>query len=188
MMTMLPRLGMTRSLAFLVLIAASSVAARAAGDEPATTVSGLSVYAGPGPSVQSTYPASGASVPAGVVILKIVFDQPMAPDAWAYGPSADGDFPKCLADPRLLGDQRTYVLLCNVAQGRPFALQINGTPRFANAYGRSAKPFTLKFSTTDALTRDLHSALLQAGLADTDEPIMTWRDPGHGVSQTAPPE
>ena len=171
-----------------MLIAACCLAPLGARGDSATEVGGLTVAAGPGPTVQSTYPASGASVPAGVVILKIVFDQPMAPDAWAYGPSVDGDFPKCLADPRLLADQRTYVLLCTVAQGRGFALEINGTPRFASAYGRSAKPYTLKFSTTADLTRDLHSALLQAGLADVDQPIMTWRDAGQGVSQTPPPQ
>jgi hypothetical protein len=39
------------------------------------------------------------------------------------------------------------------------------------------------------MTRALHDALSQAGLDDTDDPIMTWGDPGQGVSQTAaPPE
>jgi hypothetical protein len=170
-----------------MLIAACCLAAPAARAQ-ATKVDGLVVVAGPGPTVQSTYPASGGSVPAGVMILKIVFDQPMTSDAWAYGPSADGDFPRCLAHPRLLSDQRTYVLLCNVAANRTFAVEINPAPRFASAYGRSAKPFTLTFSTTDADTFDLHNALLQAGLADTDAPIMTWSDDGHGVSQTAPPQ
>ncbi len=178
---------MTRLLAAFMLIAPCCLAAPAARAQATKSVEGLVVVAGPGPTVQSSYPISGGSVPAGVMILKIVFDQPMTPDAWAYGPSADGDFPKCLADPRLLGDQRTYVLLCSVAANRTFAVEINFAPRFASAYGRSAKPFTLKFSTTDAITRDLHNALLQAGLADTDEPIMTWRDDGQGVSQTAPP-
>jgi hypothetical protein len=178
---------MTRPLAALTLIAACGLAPLGARSDSTTEVNGLTIVARPGPAVQSTYPATGDSVPAGVVIVKIVFDQPMSPDAWAYGPSADGDFPKCLADPRLLADQRTYVLLCTAPQSRTLALEINGTPRFASTYGRSAKPFTLKFATTDALTRDLHSALMQAGLADTDQPIMTWRDPGKGVSQTAPP-
>lgn len=177
---------MTRLLAASTLVAASCIAAHAASAE-ATKVDGLVVVGGPGPTVQSTYPAAGGSVPAGVMILKIVFDQPMAPDAWAYGPSTDGDFPKCLADPRLLSDQRTYVLLCNVAPNRPFAVEINSTPRFASAYGRSAKPYTLKFSTTEAGTFDLHDALAQAGLSDTDDPIMTWRDKGQGVSETPPP-
>jgi hypothetical protein len=178
---------MMRSLATVVLVSGCCLAAPAAKTQPVKQVEGVVVVAGPGPTVQSTYPASGGSVPAGAVIVKIVFDQPMAPDAWAYGPSAEGDFPKCLANPRLLNDQRTYALLCSLPPNRTFALVINGTPRFESAYGRSAKPFTLKFATTDADTPSVHDALLQAGLTDGDQPIMTWHDEGRGVSQSATP-
>jgi hypothetical protein len=112
----------------------------------------------------------------------------MTPNAWAYGRSAEGEFPDCLADPRLLNDQHTYALLCTVQAGRTYAVEINATPRFASAYGRSAKLYVLKFSTSDGDgTRTLHDALQQAGLDDTADPIMTWRDPGQGVSQSAPP-
>ncbi|MEJ0067319.1 MAG: hypothetical protein WDM85_19525 [Caulobacteraceae bacterium] len=45
-----------------------------------------------------------------------------------------------------------------------------------------------EFTTNDDITRSLHKALLQAGLDDADDPIMTWRDPGQGVSQTAEPQ
>jgi hypothetical protein len=178
---------MMRPLAAVVLISALSLAPPPAGSQPARQVEGVVVPGGPPPVVQSTYPTSGGSIPAGAVILKIVFDQPMAPDAWAYGPSAEGDFPRCLANPRLLDDQRTYALLCSLPPNRAFALVINATPKFASAYGRSAKPFTLKFTTSDADTASVHDALLQAGLTDRDAPIMTWRDPGRGVSQSATP-
>jgi len=179
---------MTRPLVAPVLIALCCLAAPAAGAQPPKEVQGLVVEAGPGPTVKSTYPNSGGGVPAGTVILKIVFDQPMTADAWAYGRSAEGDFPDCLAQPRLLGDQRTFVLLCSAAlANRTYAVEINLAPRFASANGRWAKPFTLKFSTNDEITRSLHDALLQAGLDDSADPIMTWRDAGQGVSQTAPP-
>jgi hypothetical protein len=176
---------MTRPLAAALLIAA--LAAGSAGAQPANEVHGLVVVAGPGPTVTSTYPAAGDSVPAGVMILKITFDQAMTPDAWAYAASPEGEFPHCLADPRLLADARTYVLLCTVLPNRGYAVEINDAPRFASATGRSARSYTLKFSTTDSVTRGLHDALSQAGLVDTDDPIMTWRDPGQGVSQTPPP-
>jgi hypothetical protein len=179
---------MMRTLVVPVLIALCCVAAFAASAQTPKKVEELVVVPGPGPAVQSTYPKAGDSVAAGTVILKIVFNQPMAPDAWAYGRSADGDFPDCLAEPRLLDDQRTFVLLCSLdLPNRTYALEINLAPRFASAEGRSAKPYTLKFSTNDEITRGLHAALLQAGLGDADDPIMTWRDPGQGVSQTAPP-
>ena len=155
--------------------------------QAAHEVQPLVVVPGPGPAVGSTYPAAGARVPGGVMILKIVFDQPMTPDAWAYGRSEGADFPNCLANPRLLADQRTFVLLCSVASNHAFALQINAAPRFASAYGRSARPYVLRFSTTADATINLHEALAQAGLADTDDPIMTWSDPGRGVSQSVAP-
>ena len=178
---------MMRCLAAIVLMGAFCLAAPAATAQAAKQVEGVVVVAGPGPAVKSTYPAAGGRVPAGAVIVKVVFDQPMTPDAWAYGPSPEGDFPKCLENPRLLNDQRTFALLCSVAPNRTYALVINAAPRFASAYGRSAKAFTLTFATTDDDTPGVHDALLQAGLTDADEPIMTWHDPGRGVSQTATP-
>jgi len=140
--------------------------------------------AGPGPKVTSSFPANGASVAAGVVVLKIEFDQPMTPDAWAYGGSDAGAFPRCLARPRLLGDQHTFALLCTLEPNRTYALQINPAPAFKNAGGRSAKPYPLSFSTSAAITRNMHDALTQAGLTDADEPLMSWDDPGQGVSHS----
>jgi hypothetical protein len=154
---------------------------------PTKDVSGVVVAAGPPPAVKSTYPTSGESIPAGAVIVKIVFDQPMTADAWAYGPSPEGEFPKCLANPRLLNDGRTFALLCSLPSNHKFAMAINPAPRFASEYGRLAKSYVLTFASTDANTPGVHDALVQAGLTDGDQPIVTWQDPGRGVSQTAPP-
>jgi hypothetical protein len=178
---------MARRLAALMSIAACGLAGAGARADAAKEVQGLVVVTGPGPTVKSTYPATGGAVPGGIVILKVVFDQPMTPQAWAYGHSPEGDFPDCLADPRLLGDQRTYVLLCRVSPSRTYAVEINAAPRFANENGRSAKAYTLKFTTGADLVTSLHDALLGAGLKDEDDPIMTWRDTGQGVSQSAEP-
>jgi hypothetical protein len=179
---------MSRAPAVLVLIAAGALAVSAAGAQPTPEVKGLTIVPGPGPAVTSTYPAAGASVPGGALVLKLVFDQPMAPGAWAYGPSPDGDTPDCLAKPRLLADQRTFLLLCSLAENHRYAVAINPVPRFASTQGRSAQPYELKFSTTNEMTRALHDALAQAGLDDTDDPIMTWGDPGTGVPESpAPP-
>jgi hypothetical protein len=177
---------MTRALAALVLIAAAWLAAPAAASPATNRIEGIVVDGGPPPAVQSSYPAPEQSVMAGVLILKIVFDRPMTADAWAYGPSPGADYPDCLAHPRLLGDQRTFVLLCTVPAKHAFALEINSTARFASDYGRPAKPYTLKFSTTDDTNEDLHDALKQAGLSDADDPIMTVQAAVQGVSQTPP--
>jgi hypothetical protein len=111
----------------------------------------------------------------------------MTPDSWSYGQTPDAAFPNCLQRPRLLGDQRTFVLLCAVGPNRTYAIQINAPKDFANASGRTANPTLLHFSTTDVGPRDLHQALREAGLTEADDPIMTWKDPGVGVSQSARP-
>jgi len=145
------------------------------------------VVGGPAPKVVASFPADGASVPGGVLVLTVTFDQPMTPDSWSYGPSGDGAFPHCLAQPRLLADQRTFALLCTVAERQAYAVEVNATPVFANAKGRRAKAALLHFSTSDTVTRYMHDALRQAGLTDVDEPIMSWRDDGVGVSRSPPP-
>jgi hypothetical protein len=179
---------MTRASVIPVVLALCSLAALPAAAETPKVVQELVVVPGPGPTIVATYPKPQQVVPSGTVVLKIVFNQPMTPDAWAYAKSAEGDFPDCLAQPRLLPDARTFVLLCNLAQAnRTYAVEINLAPRFVSADGRTAKPYTLTFSTNDDITRGLHDALAQAGLDDAADPIMSWRDPGQGVSQTPPP-
>jgi hypothetical protein len=179
---------MTRVPATLVLIVSGLIAAPAALAQSTNRIAGIVVDSGPPPAVQSSYPAPGGKVPAGVMILKIVFDKPMTPDAWAYGPVAGAAYPDCLAHPRLLSDQRTFVLLCTVPTSHAFALQINAVSRFATDYGRPATPYTLQFSTTDDVTEELDDALKQAGLTHADDPIMTAQAAVQGVSQTAPPQ
>ena len=119
---------------------------------------------------------------------KITFDQTMEPRSWAFSPAGANGFPVCLAQPRLLADQRSFALLCTVEPGKAYAMQVNPAPGFKNQGGRSAQPFTLRFTTTADITRDIHAALTLAGLADTDAPIMSWDDPGKGVSQSPSPD
>jgi hypothetical protein len=150
----------------------------------ATEVSGVEVAAGPPPKLAASFPAEGASVAAGVVVLTLKFDQVMAPKSWAYGRAAGADFPDCLTEPRLLADNHTFALLCTVAPNRSYAVEINPAPQFANSGGRTAKPMVLHFTTTGLITRDMHTALTQAGLTEADEPLMSWDDPGTGVSRS----
>jgi hypothetical protein len=181
-MTFSPSLALTA----VVLLTATSTAA-APAPAPSTQVGEVVVPGGPPPKVAASYPADGGSVPAGTLILKIVFDQPMTPDSWSYGKAPDAAFPNCLQRPRLLGDQRTFVLLCTVGAHKSYALQINVPRDFTNERGRSANPILLHFSTTDVGPRDIEDALQLAGLTPADDPIMTWKDPGGGVSQSARP-
>jgi hypothetical protein len=152
------------------------------------TVSPLTVPGGPAPKVTASYPAQDAAVPDGVLVLKVAFDLPMRPDAWAFAPAEGGAFPACLARPRLLNDARTFVLLCTVEPKKTYAVALNATPRFVSSAGRPAEPWVLKFTTTDVDTRDLPTALQQAGLTDQDDPVMNWRDDGKGVAATPEPQ
>ncbi len=137
--------------------------------------------------VAQTYPADGASIPAGTVVVKIVFDQPMTPYAWSYGKSDAGEFPSCLAKPRLLADQRTFVLLCSLRSGHTYALQINGAPGFVTTAGRAPPPYLLHFTTNDpSITDDLDDALKLAGLTDADDPIMQWNSTPGTLGSVAP--
>ena len=154
--------------------------------KPGTPVSEFVVVGGPGPKIVSSFPAEGSEVSAGTLVLKIVFDQAMAPEAWSYGPAESRAFPNCLDRPRLLADRRTTVLLCSVAAHKDYAIQINPTPRFLSVAGRSATPIILHFKTRDVDVRSLDDALSQAGLTKADEPIMRWRDSGAGVTRSPP--
>jgi hypothetical protein len=168
-----------------ILLSSATETGRAAAAPP-SPVSEFVVPGGPPPKVVSSFPAEGAQVSAGVLVIKLVFDQPMAADGWSYGRSERGDFPTCLAKPRLLADKHTFALLCSVAAHKTYAISINAAPAFTGANGRLAKPDGLSFATTDTQVMGMHDALEQAGLTEADEPIMTWRDPGIGVSRSPP--
>jgi hypothetical protein len=136
-------------------------------------------------SLSATYPADGAEVPGGTLMMKLVFDQNMAPGGWSYTPSDKGLFPRCLARPRLLADQKTFVLLCSLAVNTTYALEVNATAQFESEGGRRPAPHVLIFKTTDAPTLGLHDALAAAGLSDADDPIMGEMPGGPAVQSSA---
>jgi hypothetical protein len=156
-----------------------------------TTLSGV-VVAAPSkqlPAVISTYPAAGAVVTPGVVVLKITFDQKMTPGAFRFDRSEDR-YPSCLARPRLLPDEKTFVLLCTVGPDSKFAMQLNGPGDggFANLADQRATPMVLRFSTKDGLSlASMKEALKSAGLKDEDDPVMDRRPAAQvAVAGTAP--
>lgn len=136
------------------------------------------------PVVVSTYPAQGATVAPGTLVLKVTFDQPMTPDGWSYAKGA-ADPPSCLPRPRLLDDGRTFVLLCATVAGRPYAVGLNAAPAegFANVQRTFAPRFDLRFATAaeGEPVRAIGEAVRAAGLRPQDDPIVTWR----GVADAA---
>ena len=126
------------------------------------------------PQVVSTYPAAGATVKPGVLVLKLTFDQRMNPAAFKFDRGADG-YPSCLARPRLLPDEKTFVLLCTVGASGKFSMQLNGPGDggFINLADQRASPLLLQFSTQDGLSlASMKDAMKAAGLKDEDDPVM----------------
>jgi hypothetical protein len=160
------------------LAAAAQAQPAARQPSPAPTVSEVVVAGGAQPKLTATFPAQGATVSAGELAVKLVFDRPMSAARWSYGKTDGAAFPVCLSHPRLLADQKTFVLLCQVKTGTAYAIDLGDPPGFQGEGGRDAAPTVLKFSTSGEIVDDLHDALDEAGLTDDDEPIMTWNDDG----------
>jgi hypothetical protein len=141
----------------------------------------------PAPKIVSSYPAEGRAVAAGVLVLKVTFDQSMLDLAFELGPAAGGDLPDCLKTPRLLADGRTFVLLCTVETDKTYALAFNpsGQGGFANAQEHRAEPATLTFRTTGEVgATDIEAALKAANLTSSDMPIQ--EDPSHPGRRAEP--
>ncbi len=119
---------------------------------PPKELSGVTVYAKTEtPKVTATYPAAGQALSAGVLILKLTFDQKMLETGFDIGPAAGGEMPDCLKTPRLLDDGKTFVLLCTTAPHKAYTLAFNAKPQggFVNIAEHRAEPSTLAFTTTD---------------------------------------
>lgn len=173
----------------LLLVAAFATAAVAqpAPSDP-NVVSGVAVVSSDPPKVTATWPASGAAIAPGVLVLKIVFDQPMTADQWSYAKAVASDYPDCLPTPRLLADRKTFALLCSTTTGKRYGVQINATDArgFVNVGDRRAPLFDLGFTTSNAEPiRTLKAAMKLAGLGELDMPVESlgsFISPATGVA------
>jgi hypothetical protein len=132
------------------------------------------------PKVVATWPAGDQTVAPGVLVLKVVFDQQMTPRDFAYGLGASGEKLGCLKTPRLLNDNKTFVLLCTTLPGKTYAIALNpdaspgasGGLAFSNLAENRAEPSTLTFTTgTGEPVTKLRDAIKAAGLGDLDMPV-----------------
>jgi hypothetical protein len=130
------------------------------------------------PKVTATWPAAGQAVAPGVLVLKVVFDQPMTPRDFAYGLGAGADALACLKTPRLLNDNKTFVLLCTTLPGKTYTITLNNSPNgvaqagFSNLAENRAEPSQLTFTTqTGEPVTKLRDAIKAAGLGDLDVPV-----------------
>ena len=99
------------------------------------------------PNVTATYPAQDQTVAPGVLILKVAFDQQMSPTAWNYAPAQGAEPMDCVKTPRLLPDQKTFVLLCRVLSNKTYGVTFNAARDggFANLGDNPAHTAALTF-------------------------------------------
>jgi hypothetical protein len=182
-------MGRLKGMRFVVpaLIAALSFAG-AAGAAPPPAPSGASGPAQPppvspltvfpkteAPKLVKSYPAAGAVLPAGVLVLSFTFDQPMAKTGFDLGDAPGADALNCLKTPRLLDDKKTFVLLCTSEPRKSYTLALNAKPQggFQNEAEHRADPTTLAFKTDNGDGPiSVKDAMKAAGLRDIDTPIQ----------------
>lgn len=156
----------------------SSVPAPAPPAIPPKTVSPLTVVPpnGDPPRLAGSFPAQGQTIDAGVLVLKLAFDQKMSPDSFDIAAAPGGQAPACLKTPRLLNDEKTFVLLCTTAPDAHYAIALNsgsGKPGFANLGDTRAAPATVEFATSKTVgPTDLAAAMKLEKLGALDEPIQ----------------
>jgi hypothetical protein len=164
-------------LATLALLAAPFAGAAAPPKDPPrppTEVEGVTVMPlTAAPKLATSFPAQGEAVAPGAIVLRLTFDQKMLPNAYDVVPTA-ADGLDCVKRPRLLNDDRTFVLLCTARAGRTYSVSLNSGPSggFANEAEHRAEPVVLSFSTTrDEPIRNLAEAMKVAKLTGLDVPV-----------------
>jgi hypothetical protein len=166
--------------ALSVLVAAPARAAPAppeAAALPPKTVAPVTVTPRTDPpKIVSSFPAPGQVIAPGALVLRITFDQKMDEHSFAFAAAPGARTPDCLKTPRLLNDDKTFVLLCTTAPASAYAFSFNAVPQggFENIGGTRAAPAQLAFSTNaEDGPRDLEAALKAAKLSGADIPIAT---------------
>jgi hypothetical protein len=128
------------------------------------------------PKIVGSYPAPGQVTAWGVLVMRITFDQEMDRDGFAFAAAPGGEMPKCLKTPRLLKDEKTFVLLCTTGAATRYSLAFNAPPQggFTNIGGKRAAPALLAFSTSDKPgPSNVDDALKAADLTPEDGPVAT---------------
>ena len=179
-------------LALAVLVAGGSAVAQTASTPapvPAPVpLSGVTVAAPAKtpPMVVSTFPEAGKSVAPGALILKVTFDQKMTPDGWDYSQGTDR-YPQCLERPRLLADEKTFVLLCTAGPSTRFSVKFNATSAggFQNLAGQRASAGEVDFTTSsDEALSTIDDAMKAASLKKDEGPVMD-RTPAKTLAASA---
>ncbi len=176
---------------FAALSATGALAQPAAPAKPAPTlpasglpgheVSPVTVFPSTAaPKIVKSYPAADQALQAGILVLTVTFDQPMVKTGFDFGWAAGSPKLACLKTPRLLDDNKTFVLLCTSEPQKTYHLTFNAQTQggFVNVAEHRADPATLSFTTTDGDgAEDIHQAMKNASLRPIDLPIQDSPEP-----------
>ncbi len=137
----------------------------------------------PGPKLVSSFPAKGAVVKPGIVVLRLTFDLPMAcPGQIGADFPISNPCPAPLADPVISADRRTFMTVCAVKPNARYGIRLNpqgddgangaqllmssgdrpGRPRWTNLAGHELPAQEITFTTSGA--EPVHS--LQDAIAE----------------------
>lgn len=148
---------------------------------PPATVSPLTVVPRTeAPKLVKSYPAAGQTIAPGILVISLTFDQSMLKNGFNLVPAAGADRLDCLKTPRLLDDNKTFVLLCTAEPGKTYKLALNAAAEggFQNQSEHRAEPATLSFSTNTDVNGpgDIRAAMKASGLRPIDMPIQDTPD------------
>src|ERR1700740_3083842 len=102
----------TGALAGTAVVVATGAAAAPPKELP-NVVAPLTVSPrGDPPKIVTSFPGAGEVIAPGALVMRITFDQKMDSEGFAFTAAANGKMPDCLKIPRLLNDEKTFVLLC----------------------------------------------------------------------------
>ena len=185
MRSLVPFLTLALTAILAAVSSAPALAQPAAPAKPATPLPGHEVspvtVSPPtdAPKIVKSYPAAGQALQAGILVLTVTFDQPMVKTGFDFGWAPGSPKLACLKTPRLLNDNKTFVLLCTSEPHQAYNLTFNAQPQggFENVAEHRAQPATLSFSTTDGDgAEDVHQAMKAANLTALDLPIQDTPD------------
>lgn len=142
------------------------------------------------PQVVDIYPRPGETVPAGLVVVRITFDQPMSRCSYSMTTLPKLAFPDQLPTrPRITADLKTFLLPAWTQPNQDYLLTVNGPPFvfFKNIFGQAAKSRPVLFKTSEIVARSEQEAAsgdpqLGVLLAKADAPLIDLPTPTVGKS------
>jgi hypothetical protein len=130
----------------------------------------------PPPKLVSSFPAQGAVVRPGILVLRFTFDLPMSCDGiFQPDPPWRKPCPGTVQHLVISFDRRTIRMACMVEKDAYYGLRLNSLPylHFRSMAGRSAEPYALAFSTSSqAEITTLEEAQAQDTQMRPDTPLL----------------